>query len=363
MKVLFRAAFDTFSGYGCDAVDIAMGLDDRCDVTLWPTHLLPGLPSKFTRLLEKNPTGQKFDVVMTFAPPFDLHPEAFAYLGRKAVGWSMWERNPMVRADMEHHGWDMRIKDRWWSREGDDDEGHRRDLDLMLVTCPMNAEAFAALDPHVPIPVVPCGIDPDLWKVTERAQDRPMRFVMAGMLHGRKDPFVAINAWNDLRRDVPGFDAELHLRSQMPGLHPKIMEWNPLIRVHQGSWPRSKMEQLYADCDVYLSTSRGEGNNNKSMEFMATGGACMASDWGGHKNWLHPEVTWAIRGKEVPHPSVVGANEFAIDVDHLKELVLDAWRNPEEVRRRGKLSAEYIRQTLSWDRVLNDLMNQFVRLW
>jgi glycosyltransferase involved in cell wall biosynthesis len=302
-------------------------------------------------------------MVLCFAPPFDLRPWEFAHFGRKAIGWSMWERTPMIREDLVGHGFDMRTKQRWWSGQGKTEEGWRRDLDLMLVTCDMNVDAFRALDPFVPLDVLPCGIDPDLWPVTERTGDGPMKFLMAGMLNGRKDPFVAINAWQELRQEVDGFDAELHLRSQAPGMHPKMMEWNPLIVVHEGRWPRQKLVDLMLDCDVYLSTSRGEGNNKPAMEFMATGGACMASDWAGHQNWLHPEITWAIPGTMVPTPGVPGTEEFAIDKDRLKEMVLDVWRNPEEVRRRGKLSADWIRQTLSWDVVLDRLVAKFGELW
>src|SRR5262245_13422046 len=104
-----------------------------------PRSILPGLPREFTQLLEKDPTGRK-DVSMSFMPPFDLQPSRFAHLAPVAVGYSMWEKSLLIRDNMHGHGgWDADVirSGRWWSAPPDR-EGHRRSLDLMMVTCPMN---------------------------------------------------------------------------------------------------------------------------------------------------------------------------------------------------------------------------------
>ena len=64
MRMLLRAGFDTLTGYGNDAVDMAMALDRAgVDVVLNPLSMRSGLPRKFTDLLHKEPVGE-FDVIL-----------------------------------------------------------------------------------------------------------------------------------------------------------------------------------------------------------------------------------------------------------------------------------------------------------
>ena len=142
-------------------------------------------------------------------------------------------------------------------------------LRRMFVTCQMNVGALQAQDDVVPMTLAPCGVAefPEL----ARTADRPLRFVMVGMLGGRKDPFVLLDAWRQVKRDVPEFDAQLVLKTAAPGMHPRIEEVYPDVRVISEVWDREKMLALYQNCDVLVSVSRGEGNNKPTMEFMATG--------------------------------------------------------------------------------------------
>lgn len=351
MRLMLRAGFDRFTGYGNDAVDLAMALEDRgVDVIPWPTSVLPGLPKKFLRLLEKDPYGQP-DIAMTFAPPFDIKAREFAMFAEKAVGYSMWERCPITPADLRGKGWPGQQRRRFWSKPMLDERGRSFGLDHMIVTCQMNVEAFAAVDDQIPISVVPCGIDPKAWPLLDRPSDRPMRFGMIGMLNGRKDPFALITAWQEIKRDVPDFDAELWLHTLAPGLHPQIEEWCPDTTVTMRAMSPADLLQWYGNVDVLISTSRGEGNNKPAMEHMATGGTVIASDWGGHQNWLLPGVTWSVPGTLVQAHGNKDALEFAIDKEALKDAILDAWRDRGGTRNRGEKAHRWITESLSWEKV------------
>lgn len=375
LKLNLRAAFDTFSGYGIDAVDMAVGLDRYVDVVPFPTSTIPGLPVAFTDLLTKDPRGP-YDAVLCFAPPFDLHPSDFASHGRVAVGWTMWERSRITIEDMEKHGWEneetgVMPTDRWWSalREPDDSPFVRRDLDLLLVTCPMNVDAFAHLDPHVPLEVLPCGIDPSLFPEHDRSDHSgPMRFAMCGMLTGRKDPFTMLTAWRELKWEHPEFDAILELKTSCPGLHPAMLEavddetgrkLYPDVKLHLEVWSKAEVVRWMHDIDVMVSVSRGEGNNKPAMEFMATGGPVIATDWSGHQNWLHVDVAYPLRGTLVDtFGDRPGVQDFRVDVEHLKETILHVWRHPEEARRKGERAARFVRQSLSWDVICQRLAHR-----
>lgn len=352
MRLLLRTGFDRFTGYGNDAVDLAMALQRAgVDVTPWPTSLMPGLPREFLRMLEPEPRGP-YDVAMTFAPPFDIRPVDFAQLGRIAVGYSMWERSKIVPADMHGPGrWRGSRKRGFWSDLQPDANGRMWRLDAMIVTCDMNVEAFQNVDDRLPYFVVPCGIDPDDFPFQERDDQRPRRFGMIGMLAGRKDPFVFLEAWK-VAKEETGSDAELWLHTLAPGLHPKITEWLPDVRLTERAMTRAELNAWYGEIDVLVSTSRGEGNNKPAMEFMATGGTVMATNWSGHQNWLMPGCTIPLEGRLMQVSDQSDALEFRVDKEDLTAKLVRAMLRPRaDLRMMGHHAHEWITASLSWDRV------------
>jgi glycosyltransferase involved in cell wall biosynthesis len=375
MRVFLSSQFDTFSGYGNDAVDIALGLSRAgVDVVPWATKVLPGLPREFTDLLVKDPTGE-YDVVLCFAPPFDIQPDELVRFAPRAVGWSMWETSAIETSDMLKHGFGDRNEhtvyeepasegetfeedyiDRWWTWSKHRARDHRG-LDLMLVTCPMNVDAFHAADKAVNIEVLPCGVDVDKYPLVERPTDRRFRFGMIGMLAGRKDPMLLVQAWKELKDEHPDFDAILELKTSCPGLHPKMVEVYPDLVIHDRAWPTQQVIDWYSTIDCLISVSRGEGNNKPAMEFMSTGGPVIASNWSGHQNWLYPESGWPLPGKLMPtHPNRPDVLDFRVDIEALKAAMLDAYRNRDVTAAKGAASARIIRSSLSWEAVIDKLV-------
>lgn len=377
MRVMMKSQFDTFSGYGNDAVDIAVGLArEGVDLVPWPTDLMPGLPRQFTRLLECNPGG-RYDLAMAFAPPFDVHPDDLVRLAPKTVGYSMWETSRITTEDMLRHGfgdhaehiipdrepmagetWEREYVDRWWSWSKFPKLDHRG-LDLMIVTCPMNVDAFRAADPDVPLAVQPCGVDVGRFPELHRPLDRRMRFGMIGMLQGRKDPMVLVQAWNELKQEYPEFDAILELKTSAPGLHPAMMDVYRDLVIHDRAWTPEQVVEWYGTIDVLISVSRGEGNNKPAMEFMSTGGPVIATDWSGHQNWLYPDSGYPVGGVLRPvHPDRDDVLDFRIDVAELKATILHTWKERAEVQAKGRRAAALIRGSLSWEIVCAKLARQ-----
>lgn len=367
MRMMLRSSFDTYTGYGNDAVDMAIWFQKAgVDVVPWPTGVIPGLPRQFTDLLTKEPGGL-YDLAVTFAPPFDIRPADFAGLARTAVGWTMWEKTPLLPVDMRGHGWtNVGRRRHWWShpehRPASDvreTNPRKRDwLDRLVVTCHDNVEAFQHLDPTADIAVCPNGIDPNRWPEIDRSgADRPFTFASVGMLAGRKDPFATLQAWRLAHEMDPTFDARLIMKTSCPGLHPKIAEAYPGVEIITATWPTARVLEFYGQVDVLVSTSRGEGNNKPAMEFMSTGGPVMATNWSGHRNWLHPDTGYPLGGQLVKWSDDVRF-DFRVDLKQTAETFLHCWRNPAEVRRKGQIAARVIRADLSWEKVCE----RFLRL-
>lgn len=363
MRMILKAGFDTFTGYGNDGVDMAVALQKAgVDVVVHPTSIRSGLPLPFVKLLQKDPRGRA-DVALHFAPPSQIRPGELAGLAPVSVGWSMWERSKLTREDMRP-GWSRPgSRKLWWGKGRNARDGVHKDwLDLMVVTCPDNVDAFKALDPTVPYAVCPNGIDPDLFPVMDRAQDRAMVFASVGMLNGRKDPFATLAAWELAQELDPGFDALLVLKTSAVGLHPKIAERYRNVMVINEEWERSKLVDFYGNVDVLVSTSRGEGNNKPAMEFMSTGGAVMATNWSGHRNWLHPDWSYPLEGRLEPVSPGSDVEEFRVNIMQTAETFLHCWRNRQEVRRKGELAAGYVRADLSWEKVIDRLLGHIGRV-
>lgn len=361
LRVVLRAAFDVYSGYGNDAVDMAVFMDRAgVDVLPWPTLMRPGVPERFAKMLMRDPRGEK-DVLLAFGPPDTLRPWEFTNLAPKTVGWTMWERLPYRVADvMQDQYWldtDPGTTAPYWAR------AHQKrmfaGLDELIVTCPMNVEAFRAVDEEVPITVLPNGIDPDKWTPVRRDPSRPMTFLMIGMLNGRKNPFALLEAWRDVKKMKPEFDARLHLHTLAPGLHPTIADgaYGPDITITARPLSPEQVHGLYLDCDVLVSTSRGEGNNKPAMEFMASGGTVLAPRWGGHENWMHKDVTYEIP-YTLEESQVTGAVDAAVDHAGLMDGLIECWENRSEVSQKGWAAASFIRTSLGWPVVVERLIKR-----
>ncbi|AMM44291.1 glycosyltransferase [Arthrobacter phage Kitkat] len=364
MKMILNASFDTYTGYGNDAVDMAVQFERMgIDVVPWPDHISPGLPKAFTDLLTKDPK-KDYDLTVKFAPPFDIRPEEFAHLGRTAVGWSMWERTPLLRADMFDHGWENPYdRPQWWSKpEGwESTPKLEKDwLDLMVVTCHDNVEAFQHLDPAMEYAVCPNGIDTNRFPEMDRSENKQFTFASVGMLAGRKDVFATLAAWKMAKEMDPEFDARLILKTATTGLHPQLMDIFPDLTIISDVWPQERLIAFYSQVDCLVSTSRGEGNNKPAMEFMSTGGPVMATEWSGHMNWLHPDSGYPLPGHLVEDPHT-GASDFRVDISTTANTFLHVWRNQEEAKRKGVQAAKRIRAELSWEKVCERFIQHAVR--
>lgn len=355
MKMLFRASFNRYSGYGNDAVDIARWLD-KCevDVVPWPVSIMPGLPDDFVHLLTKQPAKGRgsYDVTLQFLPPFEIrvstlpvpknigNPGLPATIAEKHYGWSMWEKDKLTTVDMSGHG----VGRYPW-----------RNLDAMYVTTPMNVEAFQWFDPKTEYRVMPCGIDGELYRVTKRSMTGPTKFCMIGELHQRKDPFVAIEAFSELKYDKgDDFDAELHLKASNVSLPQELTGVVDGLYVYNEFWTYDKLLAWMHDMTCYVGPSRGEGNLKPPMEFMATGGTVIATYWSGPTNWLHPDVGYPLDYELVPmdKDDPDSPREARADKDHLKELMWHVHTNRREATDKGMRAADWIRWGSDWRKIM-----------
>jgi glycosyltransferase involved in cell wall biosynthesis len=349
MKILLAIPLSPYTGYGRDGIGLARALMRwGADVYLEPETVHTPLPEDVAQLLTKSPEGH-FDLYICHLSPSYLYCPP----GRKknvdvTVGWTMWEAsnfgNLVGRSSLKKN---LRYFD---ALIGYDENS---------TNC-LRDYAYK----HQALLTVQGGYDPEDWPVAEKRDwdsDR-FGFAMVGVLTERKDPFVAIQAFQELKNDpdIEFEGAELHLKTSVRTLHPAMEEVIPKLRVHYAVWPDEVLYKFYETQHVLLAPSRGEGKNMPALEMQSTGGTVIATNWGGHQQWLNPAYNYALDYQMAPvdveHPNTFNARA---SVEHMKELMLHCYQNRAEVKRKGELASRLIPQSCSWDAVVERL---FLRL-
>jgi glycosyltransferase involved in cell wall biosynthesis len=199
------------------------------------------------------------------------------------------------------------------------------------------------------------GFWSDDWPYQEREWDGTFRFVMVGQLHERKDPFAAIEAFAHLKR-VHGdaFDAELHLKTTTGGLAPAMEDAYEGLKIHYRYWEQSRLLDLYRRCHVLLAPSRGEGKNVPALEMQATGGAVIATDFGGHRNWLSKEYAYPLQYELEDAGNGLAARA---DRQHLADLMWHTYTHRNEVREKGRVASRTVRAMYDWIPVSRKLLD------
>lgn len=345
MKVLLRIPLSIYSGYGNDGISLARTLVKwGADVYLQPSVVQAPIPTDIAMLLTK-PLQAPFDLVIDHHDPAQLvSTEEAKNAAEVFVGWSMWEWT-----SLEFMKGRSKLKEQW------------KHFDAIIGYDPVSVEAF---QPYVrksqPLLTLQGGYDPELWPLAQERdwhEDR-FGFCQVGQLHNRKAPFISIQAFQELKNDpAVEFDqAELHLKTNLPGLHRAMEDVIPKLRIHYAVWSQEILYKFYEAQHVLLAPSMGEGKNLPALEMQSTGGTVIASDFGGHKMWLNPAYNYALDGTVMAQdPSYPNAKSFAASVESMKELMLHCYQNRSEVRLKGELAAQMMPKLHSWDAVIEKL--------
>lgn len=346
LKVVYRGALSPFSGYGNDGIDLVRALMAQgVDVYLHPTHVDAPLPEDVARLLTK-PLQAPFDLFLHHADPggLGLTPEQ-RRSAKVTVAWTMWEASSLDNL------------------KGRTNLARKLDsYDVLLSYDEVCDKAFVPYTSRKTSPkcgVLQGGFDPAGWKYEERDWfGERFAYCMVGQLHERKDPFVAIQAFQELKEEKGhAFEgAELHLKSNIRTLHPAMEETVPKLRIHYAVWPKEVLRQFYASQHILLAPSRGEGKNLPALEFQSTGGAVIATDWGGMRSWLSPTYAYPLDYTLAPvAPSLPGCLQARASKDHLKTLMWKVFTDRPKVKAKADLAAKVIPDMMSWDRVVERL--------
>lgn len=344
MRILLNIPLSPFSGYGNDGLGLARAfMRAGADVYLSPTAVQAPLPEDVALLLTK-PLDGSFDIIVQHVDPDSLDAsETLRSVGTLLIGWTMWEYSNLKN-----------------SAEYDTLHERLELFDAIFCYDQVTADCFREVF-EGPLPVLQGGFWPEDWAPVQRDwYSERFGFCVVGALHERKDPFVAIEAFRQLKEErKEEFDgAELHLKTNIPGIHSSIEQMVPKLRVHYTVWSADILHTFYASQHVLISCSRGEGKNMPALEFQSTGGVVIATDWGGHQGWLDERYAYpldcVLRPVSSDFPNTLNARA---SIEHLKELMWHTYTHRDEVAEKARLAAEVIPMDRSWDTVVKDFFH------
>jgi glycosyltransferase involved in cell wall biosynthesis len=331
------------SGYGGDGIGLAQAfIQAGVDVYLDPAAVQAPLPPEVAELLCKR-LDAPFDMLLHHWDPPNLGISRSARTNSVVtVAHTMWEMTTLDNCD-GRSSLRKRLKD----------------YDLVVG---YDSVTTTGLDPYVSTnaATVQGGYWPRKWPQQHRDwHAKTLRFCMVGALGPRKDPFVAIDAFRELREEQPELDIELHVKTVTPGLHSKMQDLVPGLHLYYDVWPEHTMREFYTANHVLLAPSRGEGKNLPALEMLSTGGTVIGTNWGGHTQWLSSAYAYPLDYKLEPLLKSRPQCQWAkASKDHLKQLMIHCYQHRSELERKGDLAANIIPNMCSWPKVIDRLMDK-----
>lgn len=152
-------------------------------------------------------------------------------------------------------------------------------LDAISTPSTWSADIFRRSGVTVPIVVNHEGIEG--YSYSLRTDDKPFTFLtfMDFIGFGRKGWDLALWAFNHAFGNDP--DYRMIVKARVAGLEQITAIDNPNIDLLKAEMSEAELNDLYAQCDVMVASSRGEGFGRLPREFALTGGLALATNWSG----------------------------------------------------------------------------------
>jgi GT2 family glycosyltransferase len=232
---------------------------------------------------------------------------------------------------------------------------HANQIDEVWVTSEFSRRALLNSGVQRPVRVMPLGIDPDYFNPRIRAFRPTQRYTFLSLTgHTRWPIDVLLRAYCETfsaQDDVlllvlmMGSRADLPRRIKALGL-PK--DAPPVGLLHAQRLPGYQLGALYRSTDCFVLPTRGEGWGTPILQAMACGLPVIATDWGGHTDYMSARVSYPLRVATLT-PAGSGAGRWAEpDGEHLRELLWHVYGHREEAQQRGLAAAETILSHWTW---------------
>jgi glycosyltransferase involved in cell wall biosynthesis len=235
---------------------------------------------------------------------------------------------------------------------------------LLCVPCRQNVESYRDAGVIVPIKVLHHGVDHRLFPYLERPHRETFTFGSFGDFSPRKGIDILIQAFQDEFR--PGEEAGLVLKSAGPV--PAYAVRDPRVTVFSAFLDQVGLLRFLQGLDAFVLPSRGEGFGLCALEAMSTGLPVIATNWSGPTEYMHPDYSFPLNFRLVDAQGTVSKNvphfgQWAEpDYEHLRSLLRWLYDHRAEAAEKGRMAAQLVRESWTWDRVAAQLVQNLDEL-
>jgi glycosyltransferase involved in cell wall biosynthesis len=229
-------------------------------------------------------------------------------------------------------------------------------VDYLFTPSKLSKKRIENMGVKKPVFVLPHGIDPEVFKYTERTKTDIFKFLYVGECSDRKGIFHLLKAFTDLFKNNP--KVELHIKSNTDMLFYNSKEVQDIIKDyknifwHIGNVGHDEVIKLYKECHAYVYPSRGDSFGMTLLEAMACGLPIITTKLPGATDVVDGKVTY-IKSKIIPvqgHPWFKG--EWGEpDLEDLKSKMKSLYENYDTSKL--KEYSDFIRENYSWEKIVD----------
>ena len=238
-------------------------------------------------------------------------------------------------------------------------------MDEVWVPSAFNRDAYLACGLNRPVRIMPLGVDPDYFHPGIKGHPNPDNeyVFLANFEWGeRKEPALLLRTFNRVFKNSDNVRLIAKINNRDPGVD-LDSELRKLKLSAAGGrisflinreFPYYQLGSLYKSANCYVSAGRGYGWDMPLMEAMACGLATIATDWGAHKEFVHPGISFplAIRGTIAAKAKCPYYEGFAWadpDEEHLAHLLRYFYENQAVAEGVGRAAAYEVASRWTWN--------------
>ena len=236
-------------------------------------------------------------------------------------------------------------------------------MDEVWVPSEFNKITFQDSGVHVPIYVIPLGIDPAYFSPTIRSNKLKNTFTFLSNFEWgeRKAPEILLRAFSDefsvvdpvvLVCKINNFDGGVNVRNEIEKLGLRggggriVIAENTILKNYD-------LGALYASADCFVLPTRGEGWGMPILEAMACGMPVIATNWSAQTDFMNQDNAFPLNVERMINASAKcpyydGFNWAEPSYEHLRYLMRWVFENPIEASTKGSLAASDVRSNWTW---------------
>ncbi|MDK8181199.1 DUF4214 domain-containing protein [Paenibacillus sp. UMB4589-SE434] len=245
-------------------------------------------------------------------------------------------------------------------------------MNEVWVPSTFNLMTFRESGVHVPIHVMPLGVNPDYFNPHIHASRFSDRYTFLSVFEWgeRKAPLELLQAYvNEFRYDevllvckVINSDTAINVHAELRKLDLSHCVCK-IMFIYNQELPDYQLGSLYRSADCFVLPTRGEGWGMPILEAMACGIPTIATNWSAQSDFLNEDTGYPIRVKRlVPAvakcPYYLNFRWAEPDFEHMASLMRYVYTNRQSVRQRSEESAAHILSTYSWEQSARKMISR-----